>query len=108
MEHASHDDTPREKTAIPGAGASRGSDSELGDVGSENAVHSTELAAGEGWYARAQRFVGGFGVEQRGIERVPTDERSDSDMSHIGSLVKLCLCSLCSFCSFCPTYRFRG
>ncbi|EJT78896.1 purine-cytosine permease FCY21 [Gaeumannomyces tritici R3-111a-1] len=77
---------PGEKTLTTGTGASRGSDSELGYVGPENAVHGAELAAGQSWYARAQRYVGRFGVEQRGVERVPTDERSDSDMSHIGSL----------------------
>jgi NCS1 nucleoside transporter family len=38
------------------------------------------------FYARAQRFAGKFGVEQRGIERVPSDERLPAGMSQIGTL----------------------
>lgn len=36
--------------------------------------------------ARAQRLVGKLGVEQRGIERVLPDERTDTGMSKIGTL----------------------
>lgn len=38
------------------------------------------------FYARAQRLAGKFGVEQRGIERVPSDERLPAGMSQIGTL----------------------
>lgn len=36
--------------------------------------------------ARVQRLVGKFGVEQRGIERVLPDERTDTSMSKVGTL----------------------
>ena len=54
----------------------------------ENAVHADELVAGNGWSAKLQRFAGRYGVEQRGIERVPSDERPDTNLSRIGSLVR--------------------
>lgn len=53
----------------------------------EGAVHAETLTIGETWYAKTQRFVTKFGVEARGIERVPSDERTDSGMSKIGTLV---------------------
>lgn len=58
-------------------------------IGDEGAVHSEELTAGESWYAKSQKFVTKFGVEARGIERVPSDERSDSGMMKIGTLVRV-------------------
>jgi hypothetical protein len=51
------------------------------------AVHTDEFAAGNSWYHKLQRIAGRFGVEQRGIERVPADERTDTGMSKIGTLV---------------------
>lgn len=50
------------------------------------AVHSDEFAVGESSYARLQRFAGKFGVEQRGIERVPEDERTDTNLFKVGTL----------------------
>lgn len=64
-------------------------DTAVGYVGDENAVHKSEFIAGDSLYARLQRAAGKFGVEQRGIERVPSDERTDSSMSKIGTLVSL-------------------
>ena len=61
-----------------------GSDSELGD---EGAVHADTFLVGDSWYAKVQRFGSKFGVEARGIERVPNDERSDTGMSKIGTMV---------------------
>ncbi len=55
--------------------------------GEENVVRKDELVEGDGLFARLQRFAGKFGVEQRGIERVPADERTDSSMSQVGTLV---------------------
>ncbi|KAK3329437.1 purine-cytosine permease [Apodospora peruviana] len=52
----------------------------------ENAVHKSEFSAGDSLYARMQRFAGRFGVEERGIERVPSDERTDSGLSKIGTM----------------------
>lgn len=53
------------------------------------AVHKDEFVSGDGVYYKLQRFAGKFGVEQRGIERVPIDERTDTGMSKIGTLVSL-------------------
>ncbi|KAI2630395.1 purine-cytosine permease [Hypomontagnella submonticulosa] len=55
-------------------------------VSDGNAVHRQEFTSGESMYAKLQRFAGRFGVEQRGIERVPSDERTDSSMSQVGTL----------------------
>ncbi|KAJ9132965.1 Purine-cytosine permease [Pleurostoma richardsiae] len=61
-------------------------DTGVGYVGDEGAVHKDEFVAGDSLYARLQRFAGKFGVEQRGIERVPSDERTDTSMSKIGTM----------------------
>jgi hypothetical protein len=53
------------------------------------AVHKHEFTAGDSWYHKLQRVAGKFGVEQRGIERVPADERTDTGMSKIGTMVSL-------------------
>ncbi|KAI3395722.1 hypothetical protein diail_945 [Diaporthe ilicicola] len=39
-----------------------------------------------GLFARVQRSAGRFGVEQRGIERVLPDERTDMSVSNVGTL----------------------
>ncbi|KAI0007782.1 purine-cytosine permease [Xylariaceae sp. FL0662B] len=61
-------------------------DFDFGYVNEGNAVHRQEFTAGKSLYAKLQRFAGKFGVEQRGIERVPSDERTDSSMTQIGTL----------------------
>lgn len=43
-----------------------------------HAVPGESFEVGSGWYATAQRFAGKLNIEQRGIERVPEDERTDS------------------------------
>lgn len=43
-----------------------------------NAVPGESFEIGSGWYARAQRLAGKLKIEQRGIERVPEDERTDA------------------------------
>jgi NCS1 nucleoside transporter family len=55
-------------------------------IGDEGAVHAETFIIGDSLYARLQRFATQFGVEARGIERVPSDERTDSGMSKIGTL----------------------
>ncbi|KAF5868539.1 putative purine-cytosine permease protein [Botrytis fragariae] len=52
----------------------------------EIAIHRTSLQEGSTWYAKAHRYTSRFGVESRGIERVPSDERSTAGMSQIGTL----------------------
>jgi len=78
VESASTEKYPEESSPDVAVGYSEG-----------GAVHRDEFVAGDGWYHKLQRFAGRFGVEQRGIERVPADERTDTGMSKIGTLVSL-------------------
>lgn len=59
-----------------------------GYVGADG-VHQEDFAAGTSTYARLQRLAGKFGVEQRGIERVPDDERVNDAIANVGTLVSL-------------------
>ncbi|KAF1810857.1 cytosine-purine permease [Eremomyces bilateralis CBS 781.70] len=43
----------------------------------DGTVPGESFAIGETWYAKLQRLAGKYGVEQRGIERVPEEERVD-------------------------------
>ena len=43
----------------------------------DGAVPGETFVIGDSWYAKTQRFAGKFNIEQRGIERVPEDERDD-------------------------------
>ena len=56
-------------------------------VDETGAVAGDSFAVGDSWYAKTQRAVGKFGVEQRGIERVPEDERTDGNLIKVGTLV---------------------
>ncbi|KAK4504558.1 hypothetical protein PRZ48_005474 [Zasmidium cellare] len=47
-------------------------------VHEDGAVPGESFEYGNGWYAKIQRLAGKFHVEQRGIERVPEDERTDT------------------------------
>jgi hypothetical protein len=78
-----------EKMADDSPGEHYGEDTAVGYIGDENAIHKSEFTEGNSLYARLQRMAGRFGVEQRGIERVPSDERTDTGMSKIGTLVCL-------------------
>lgn len=51
------------------------------------AVPATSFEYGDSVYAKLQRLGGKMNVEQRGIERVPEDERSDTSYWNIGSMV---------------------
>ena len=42
-------------------------------------VHAEEFTQGDSWIAKAQRIAGKLNIEQRGIERVPEDERTDTN-----------------------------
>lgn len=66
-----------------------GRDVEVGQVSSIEAVNNYALPEESSPYARLQAFAGKYGVEQRGIERVPNDERTDTSMSQVGTLVRL-------------------
>ena len=50
-------------------------------------VPGESFEIGNSLYARLQRAVGKYGVEQRGIERVPEDERTDSSLIKVGTMV---------------------
>ena len=72
------------KAASPGYVHEAGSADYIGD---EGAIRGEALIIGDSYYARVQRFANRFGVEARGIERVPSDERSNAGMSQIGTMV---------------------
>lgn len=52
----------------------------------DGAVHAETFVVGDSWYAKTQRLAGKFGVEQRGIERVPSDERDNAHISQVGTM----------------------
>lgn len=52
-------------------------------------THGETFVTGDSLYARLQRLAGRFGVEQRGIERVPESERTDSSLSNVATMVCL-------------------
>jgi hypothetical protein len=51
------------------------------------AVPASSFEYGNSIHAKLQRLGGKIKVEQRGIERVPDDERTDSSYWNIGSMV---------------------
>jgi hypothetical protein len=51
------------------------------------AVPASSFEHGNSLYAKLQRLGGKIKVEQRGIERVPEDERTDNSYWNIGSMV---------------------
>lgn len=53
---------------------------ETGAVPGESFAHSTGL------YGRLQRLAGRLGLEQRGIERVPDNERTDKNVYKVGTM----------------------
>lgn len=50
------------------------------------AVHGESFVVGDSLYARLQRYAGKLRLEQRGIERVPEDERTDRNVYKIGTM----------------------
>lgn len=75
------------------ASAGNGFDGEKG--GSPHYIDEAPAVAGEVFvtgdtpYAKIQRFVTRFGVEPRGIERVPENERTDTNLVKVGTMVCL-------------------
>ncbi len=51
------------------------------------AVAIETFLTGDSLYAKIQRAVFQFGVEPRGIERVPEDERTDTNLMKVGTMV---------------------
>jgi len=54
---------------------------------SEGAVPGESFEYGDGAFAKLQRLAGKLHVEQRGIERVPEDERDDTSLLNVGTMV---------------------
>lgn len=50
------------------------------------AVPKEAFTEGNSVYAKIQRFAGRFNIEQRGIERVPEDERTDTNLANVGTM----------------------
>lgn len=48
---------------------------------------SDDFSEGKSLYARLQRFAGRYHIEQRGIERVPENERTDKSLAIVGTMV---------------------
>lgn len=73
-------DIEKQPSAYAQAPSSADSDARRNDeyVDEGHAVRGESFEVGSGWYARVQRIAGKFNVEQRGIERVPEDERTDT------------------------------
>ncbi|KAF1979014.1 purine-cytosine permease [Bimuria novae-zelandiae CBS 107.79] len=57
----------------------------VGSVG-DGAIPGDTFEYGNSMYARIQRLAGKFNVEQRGIERVPEDERDDTSLLNVGTM----------------------
>ena len=73
-----------------GSYSPNGTDAEKGPpvYTSEAPAVPTEIfLTGDTLYAKIQRTVFQFGVEPRGIERVPEDERTDTNLMKVGTLV---------------------
>lgn len=55
----------------------------------DGAVPGESFEVGNSLYARIQRLAGKFNIEQRGIERVPENERTDTSLLNVGTMVML-------------------
>ncbi|KAL4965653.1 eukaryotic translation initiation factor 3 subunit G-domain-containing protein [Aspergillus stella-maris] len=56
------------------------------DTSSDGAVPGESFAYGNSLYAKIQRLAGKFQIEQRGIERVPAAEQTDTSYLNVGSM----------------------
>jgi hypothetical protein len=63
-------------------GVGSGSYADVGAVPGETFLQEGTL------YAKVQRLAGRFHVEQRGIERVPENERYDTSLLNVGTMVR--------------------
>lgn len=53
----------------------------------DGAVPGESFEYGDGLTAKMQRLAGKWKIEQRGIERVPENERTDNSMLNVSSMV---------------------
>jgi hypothetical protein len=58
---------------------------------SDDVIPGESLDYGNGFFGKIQRLAGKYGVEQRGIERVPENERTDNKhpLLNVGTLASL-------------------
>ncbi|KAF2876005.1 purine-cytosine permease [Massariosphaeria phaeospora] len=63
----------------------------------EGAVPGESFESGNTMYAKIQRLAGKLHVEQRGIERVPEDERHDTSYLNVGTMWLSCNMVVSSF-----------
>jgi hypothetical protein len=59
-----------------------------GIVDDTGAVRGETFETAPGLYGKLMRLAGRFGMEQRGIERVPEDERNDNSLLNVGTMVR--------------------
>lgn len=60
----------------------------------DGAVPGESFQYGDSIWAKSQRLAGKFKIEQRGIERVAEDERTDNSMLNVGTMVRAPMRSL--------------
>lgn len=65
-------------------------------AGTDVAVPAEAFVEGDSAYAKIQRFAARFNIEQRGIERVPENERTDTGLANIGTLVGVVMFCICN------------
>lgn len=65
------------------------------------AVHGESFEYGNSWYAKMQRLAGKLNVEQRGIERVPENERTDDGFKALLNVATM----VCCFSCFTPSHN---
>ena len=70
--------------------ASEQNSNKLFDNSSDGAVPGESFEYGNSVYAKIQRFAGKLNIEQRGVERVPEHEQTDTSYLNIGSMVCSC------------------
>ena len=68
-------------------------------VDGAEAIPGESFTLGSSWYARTQRLAGKFSIEQRGIERVPENERTDKSLSNLGTMVSSFTSTITMKCS---------
>lgn len=59
------------------------------DAIDDGAVPGESFEIGNSTYAKLQRLAGKLNIEQRGIERVPENERTDTSLLNVGTMVRL-------------------
>lgn len=65
------------------------------------AVPGESFEYGDSWYAKMQRLAGKLNVEQRGIERVPENERTDDGFKALLNVATM----VCCFSCFTPSHN---